>query len=98
MNKTEPLYKNLPKKLLIKNGTIIDPYSEKEYKADIILHNGRIENISEDIVNVENIDVIDAEYLYVSPGFFDMHVHLREPGYDRPKTLSQERIQLWREE
>lgn len=70
----------LPLKLLIKNGTIIDTFSEQEYKSDILLENGVIKKISQNIKPLKDNMVIDVSGMYISAGFFDMHVHLREPG------------------
>ncbi len=83
----EPLYKTLPKKVLIKNGTVIDPFSEKEYESDILISNGKIEKIAKNIKAEKGCEEIDAKGLFVSPGFFDMHVHLREPGYEQAENF-----------
>ncbi len=83
----EPLYKTLPKKLLIKNGTVIDTYSEKESVTDILVSGGKIEKIAKNIKTEKGCEVIDATGLFVSPGFFDMHVHLREPGYEQSENF-----------
>jgi dihydroorotase len=84
---TEPLYKPLSKKLLIKNGTVLDPFSEKETGADVLIAAGKIEKIAKNIKAEKDFEVIDAKGLFVSPGFFDMHVHLREPGYEQAENF-----------
>lgn len=76
----------LPDKLLIKNGTIFDTFSETEYVSDILIDKGVITNISSGIKPLEHHAVIDAAGLYISSGFFDMHVHLREPGNEEAEN------------
>ena len=64
--------------LLIKNGRIC---GETE-NADILIDNGIITDISGDIRESAGMTVLDATGLTVAPGLMDMHVHLREPGYE----------------
>ncbi|MEI7541888.1 MAG: dihydroorotase [bacterium] len=73
-------------KLLIKNGTVVDPANKKEEKADILINNGKIEQVSKSI-NSKDAKVIDASGLFVLPGFIDMHVHFREPGFEYKETI-----------
>ncbi|MFI3226650.1 MAG: dihydroorotase [Clostridia bacterium] len=72
--------------LLIKNGTIIDPYTKTQEKLDILVDdNGIISEISENI-NC-NCETFDATGLFVSPGFVDAHVHFRTPGAEQKETV-----------
>lgn len=72
--------------LLIKNGTIIDPYTKTEEKLDVLIDdNGIITKISKDIV--EDCEIFDATDLCVSPGFVDAHVHFRTPGAEHKETV-----------
>ncbi len=70
-------------KLLIKNGIVVTPEGEK--KADLLVENGRIAAISPDIR--EKCDVLNAEGKYLFPGIIDMHVHLREPGFEGKEDI-----------
>ena len=70
-------------KLLIKNGTVVTPEGEK--KADLLIENGLIAAISPDIR--EKCDVLNAEGKYLFPGMIDMHVHLREPGFEGKEDI-----------
>ncbi len=73
-------------KLLIKNGYIIDPISKLEGIRDILIEDACISVIGESLS--ENADqVIDAKGFTVMPGFIDLHVHLREPGYEHKETI-----------
>lgn len=73
-------------KLLIKNGILIDPSSGKNAVADILCADGKIEKIERGL-NVKADRVIDARGLAVSPGFIDLHTHLREPGFEYKETI-----------
>lgn len=77
-------------KLLIKNGHLIDPAEGIDRIVDILIENGKIAEISSDIKGnaADTPEVIDAKGLVVSPGFIDMHVHLREPGQEHKETIA----------
>ncbi|MCX7697984.1 MAG: dihydroorotase [Candidatus Goldbacteria bacterium] len=74
------------KKLLIKNGLVIDPANNIEEKLDVLITDGKIEKVTKNISNSE-AKVIDADGLVVMPGFIDMHVHFREPGFEYKETI-----------
>lgn len=73
-------------KLLIKGGRIVDPASRRDFRGDILVSDTKIEKIGES-VRAHADRVIDADGLVVAPGFIDMHVHLREPGYEEKETI-----------
>jgi dihydroorotase len=73
-------------KLLIKNGLVVDPANKLEEKLDVLVDNGRIEKIGKAITD-KDAKVIDAKGMAVMPGFIDMHVHFREPGYEYKETI-----------
>ena len=75
-------------KLLIKNGTIV--LKDKEIKADLLAENGKIAKIAEKI-NLPagtGCEIIDASGKHVIAGIIDMHVHLREPGFEGKEDIS----------
>lgn len=77
-------------KILIKNGRIIDPSQKLDAVCDILLSEGKVAEISEGIKEdcITDTDrIIDAEGCYVMPGLIDLHVHLREPGYEYKETI-----------
>jgi len=70
-------------KLLIKNGQVVFP--DRVEKSDLLINGKIIEKIA---VNIEeNCKTINAEGLYVFPGLIDMHVHLREPGFEYKEDI-----------
>lgn len=72
--------------ILIKKGRIIDPANGIDEVKDLLVCDGKIKKIDNDIN--ENADkVIDAEGFWVVPGLIDLHVHLREPGYEHKETI-----------
>ncbi|MBP6824567.1 MAG: dihydroorotase [Acidobacteria bacterium] len=72
--------------LLIRNGTIIDPSQALEAKRDLLIRDGRVAEIAESI-SADDIETFDAAGLIVAPGFIDLHVHLREPGFEYKETI-----------
>ncbi|MDD2959239.1 MAG: dihydroorotase [Lachnospiraceae bacterium] len=66
-------------RLLIKNGRVLDPASEKDGICDVLIADGRIEKVAEHIEDTAD-QVIDASGCFVMPGLIDLHVHLRDPG------------------
>ena len=65
-------------KLVVKNGQLVDPAHGVDRVADILIEDGKIRDIGTFEANGEAS--LDATGLVVAPGFFDIHVHLREPG------------------
>lgn len=72
-------------KLLIKNGTAVLP--EGGVRCDILTENGKIAAMAPDLADPD-AKVIDAAGLHVFPGLIDMHVHLREPGYEYKEDIA----------
>ena len=72
--------------LLIRNGTIIDPSQQLEARRDLLIRDGRVEAIEESL-RLKDAEVFDADGLIVAPGFIDLHVHLREPGFEYKETI-----------
>ncbi len=70
--------------ILIKSGKIAD--AEKTYTADILIENGKIKQIGENL-SAKGAEEIDAEGLTIIPGMIDMHCHLREPGQEYKEDI-----------
>ncbi len=73
-------------RLVIKNGRVIDPANGVDAETDVSIEDGRISSVAPDI-DPKGAEVLDAKGLVVAPGFIDMHVHLREPGFEHKETI-----------
>jgi dihydroorotase len=73
-------------KLLIKNGLVVDPANKIVEKLDILINDGKIEKTGKSITD-KDAKVMDVKGMIVMPGFIDMHVHFREPGYEYKETI-----------
>jgi dihydroorotase len=74
------------RELLIRNGRVIDPASGRDGVADVFIRNDVIVSVGTKI-DAAGAAVFDATGLVVAPGFIDMHVHLREPGFEYSETI-----------
>ncbi len=73
-------------RLLIKNGRVIDPESGLDAQRDVLVEDGLIAAV-EPRLEVSEAEVFDASGYVVTPGFVDIHVHLREPGIEHAETI-----------
>ena len=79
--------------LWIKNGHILDPAGNRDEIGDLCVENGKIvesdrfSHFAKDGSCSDSVTVIDAAGKYVMPGFLDLHVHLREPGFEYKETI-----------
>src|SRR5581483_2638670 len=73
-------------KLVIRNGRLIDPSSRVDAVRDVLFEDGRVAAVGENL-QTSAAEEFDATGLIVAPGFIDMHVHLREPGFEYAETI-----------
>ncbi|MDY0212698.1 MAG: dihydroorotase [Desulfuromonadaceae bacterium] len=74
-------------KTIIKNGRVIDPAQNIDAILDVVINAGRIESIAAQVKPADDDKVIDATGLLVTPGLVDIHVHLRDPGYEYKEDI-----------
>jgi len=72
--------------LVIKNGRVVDPASGHDGVADVWIEDGLIREVGANLAT-SGAEVLVATGLIVAPGFIDMHVHLREPGFEHAETI-----------
>ncbi len=74
--------------IVLKGTTLLDPQQKLNHKADLLIVDGiinKVGNLSKD--DYRHSTVYEFEDKYCAPGFFDMHVHLREPGREDKETI-----------
>ena len=73
-------------KLLIKNGRIVNPATQMDAVADLVIEGGKVTQIAQEITG-EFDQVVDASGQMVMPGFIDLHVHFRDPGLTHKEDI-----------
>ena len=71
-------------KILFKNGNVF--YHNKLQKLDVLIENDRIAAIAQELTDAD--EIIDLKGNLLTPGFVDIHVHLREPGFEHKETIA----------
>jgi dihydroorotase len=74
--------------LLIRNGRVVDPASGTDAVQDVWIADGRIQKVGRGLKTPAGVEALDAAGKVVCPGFIDMHVHLREPGFEYKETIA----------
>ena len=77
----------MPLDLLISGGTLIDPETGAETRADVLVRDGVVAETGEGIAAPDGVRVLDASGRLLSPGWMDLHVHFREPGQEHKETI-----------
>ncbi|MCP9452979.1 MAG: dihydroorotase [Nitrospira sp.] len=72
--------------LLIKGGRVIDP-GRYGGEGDVLIEGNKIVSVDRNLPMPSGCEVIDARGLLVLPGFVDLHVHFREPGFEYKETI-----------
>jgi dihydroorotase len=73
--------------ILLQHARVIDPSTDLDEVMDIHLVDGRIEKLSRGSKSLRGVETFNMEGKVVAPGFIDMHVHLREPGFEHKETI-----------
>jgi len=73
--------------LIIRGGRLVDPAAGRDETADLLVEKGKVSKIGTIPVGGGKAREIDAAGKWVLPGLVDLHVHLREPGYEYKETI-----------
>ena len=73
-------------KILVQGGRVIDPANNIDGQLDILIDRGKIIEVGPGIKD-DGAKIIDANGKLVTPGLVDMHVHLRDPGYEYKEDI-----------
>jgi len=74
--------------LLLRGGTLLRPQPQTTQDADLLIRDGVIAAIGDDLDVDADVPEYDASDTLISPGWMDMHVHFREPGYEHKETIA----------
>ncbi len=74
--------------LLITNARIASENSPDFVSGDVLISDGKIQQIGSGLTAPEGARVIDARNRILAPGMFDAHVHFREPGFETKETIA----------
>ncbi|MBE0500638.1 MAG: dihydroorotase [Desulfuromonadales bacterium] len=73
-------------KLLIQGGRVIDPANNLDAELDILIKDGKISKIGKNLKD-DGVEIFNASGRLVTPGLIDIHVHLRDPGYEYKEDI-----------
>jgi dihydroorotase len=71
----------------IEGGRVIDPASGVDGVRTVVVRDGKIAEVAERVERPRDARAVDARGKWVTPGFVDLHVHLREPGQEYKETV-----------
>ncbi len=76
-------------RLVVRGARVVDPSQGIDEVADLVLQDGLVESVGSAVGGAGSADeVLDAKGLVAVPGFIDIHVHLREPGFEYKETIA----------
>ncbi len=78
----------MTRRLLLQGGTLLDPSRRLDERGDLLIADGKVARLGGAIDAGESTEVLDCAGCYVSPGFIDVHCHLREPGREDVETIA----------
>jgi len=74
-------------KLVVRGGRVVDPSQDLDASLEILIEDGTVSQVAEKVKGIRGAEIFDAKGLVVTPGWIDMHVHLREPGEEYKETV-----------
>ena len=72
--------------VLIRGGHVVDPANGVDGQYDVLVRDGVVERVGT-VDPIEGVEEFEATGLLVTPGWIDIHVHLRDPGFPEKETM-----------
>src|SRR5690606_42118426 len=73
--------------VVLRGGRLLDPGTGLDETGDLLIRDGRIEHAGHRLERIDDAEEIDCTGKLVTPGFIDVHCHLREPGREDVETI-----------
>src|SRR5690606_38145661 len=73
-------------RVLLRGGHVVDPATGHDGPADVLIADGKVAAVGRDL-QPDGARTIDVDGLVIGPGLIDVHVHLREPGFEGKETV-----------
>jgi len=77
--------------LVFRGARVLDPSRQLDEVLDVVVERGRVLRVGRDAganLSGDGVRVVDAKGLWLAPGFFDLHVHFREPGQEYKEDIA----------
>ena len=74
--------------ILLRGGRVVDPSQNVDRVADVLLLDGKVESVGQNLGSPDGAQVIDVGGRVIAPGLIDLHVHFREPGQEDLETVA----------
>ncbi len=84
---TSGLHRRQAKNLVIRNAHVVDPFHKIDEVLELYIKNGKLQKWGKKLEVPADADVFDAKGLYLFPGFIDLQVHFRDPGFENKETI-----------
>ncbi|HRK62465.1 MAG TPA: dihydroorotase [Candidatus Omnitrophota bacterium] len=81
------LHRRQAKNLVIRNAHVVDPFHKINDVLELYIKNGKVQKWGKKVDAPADADVFDAKGLYLFPGFIDLQVHFRDPGFENKETI-----------
>ena len=88
--KHEQRSERAPRRMVLRGGRVLDPSQDLDATGDLVISDGTIEAF-EDATGAgygDDVEILDCRGMVVTPGFIDVHCHLREPGREDVETIA----------